>query len=208
MSDLLGLEAAPGVASGGRLLVEDAGRQRRQIVRTTAHLPRAQIKLFHLVSSSVVAAHHLLQGLRCRKLHRRHVASGAGELAMADTAAALLVLHERGLVQADLRLEELDVVDGLLQHGDGVHLAAAGHEAAEHAEAVADPVPALPRRNALGVSRELGAGAAPSGTAPADPALRERGGRVVVEEERRLRVDGEAAAVWVMDVLVVIWIHG
>lgn len=173
--------------------------------------------LHHLMSRAVAVAHRLLHRRHLQRRHPGVIIAGAavamvqlkGQIGVGGgerrgdvgVLAALLVLHERGLVQGDLRLEELDVVDGLLQHGHRFHLAAARHEAAEHAEAVADPVPPLPRRHALRVGGELGAGAPPP--AAPHPALAEAAGRGV--EVVRLRVDGEAA--WVMHVFVVVWIH-
>ena len=50
-----------------------------------------------------------------------------------------------------LALEELDVADGLVEHGGGVHLGAAGDEALQDADALADPLAPVPRRHALRV---------------------------------------------------------
>lgn len=43
----------------------------------------------------------------------------------------------------DLKLQELDVVDGLLEHGAHVHLGAVGHQALQHLEPLVDPLPPL-----------------------------------------------------------------
>lgn len=43
----------------------------------------------------------------------------------------------------DLKLQELDVVDGLLEHGAHVHLGAIGHQALQHLEPLVDPLPPL-----------------------------------------------------------------
>jgi hypothetical protein len=50
-----------------------------------------------------------------------------------------------------LGLEELDVLDGLVQHGGRVHLGAARDEALQGADALADALPPQPRRHALRV---------------------------------------------------------
>lgn len=225
------VEVTHRVACGACRLDEDARRQWRQLVPTAHHhLPRRIDPVELMRTSDIVAAHGFLQ--RNLELHQlrlacagttaarceRHLAGGAssshgggvrgGEL----RGASLLVLHERGLVQRDLRLEELDVVDGLLEHGHRVHLAAAGDEAAEHAEAVADPVPPLARRHALRVRRELCPRAPPHAASgatagAAHPAVAEGAGRRRVVVEIGLLVDhGETA--WVIHGLVVIWIHG
>lgn len=61
----------------------------------------------------------------------------------------------RRVVEPNLGLQELDVLDGLLEHGHGVHLGSPGDEALQDLEAVADAVPPAPGGHALRVGREL-----------------------------------------------------
>nr|GMC99714.1 receptor-like protein 12 [Ipomoea batatas] len=68
-----------------------------------------------------------------------------------------------GFVEANLSFEEVNIVNGPFKHGDCVHFGAAGDEALEDLEPVADPVAPLSGRHALPISRQLrgspGAGA-------------------------------------------------
>lgn len=69
----------------------------------------------------------------------------------------VLIVHnvDHGLVKPNLSLEELDVVNGLFQHGHRVHLASTGNQALQDLEPVTDPVPPFPSRHALWVRRKL-----------------------------------------------------
>ncbi|PON94318.1 hypothetical protein TorRG33x02_097920 [Trema orientale] len=62
---------------------------------------------------------------------------------------------DHGLVKPYLGLKELDIVDGLLEHGHRVHLGSARDQALQDLEPVADPVPPFSSRHALRVRREL-----------------------------------------------------
>ena len=42
-----------------------------------------------------------------------------------------------------MQLEELDVADGLLEHGDQVDLGAVGHQLLQRPEPLADPLPPI-----------------------------------------------------------------
>ncbi|PON42515.1 hypothetical protein PanWU01x14_281570, partial [Parasponia andersonii] len=58
---------------------------------------------------------------------------------------------DHGLVKPNLGLKELDIVDGLLEHGHRVHLGSARDQALQDLEPVADPVPPFSSRHALRV---------------------------------------------------------
>lgn len=71
-----------------------------------------------------------------------------------DEASSISSALEHGAVEPNLSLQELDVVDGLLEHRHGVHLGSAGDEALQDLEPVADAVPPTPGGHALRVGGE------------------------------------------------------
>nr|GMD94597.1 hypothetical protein MIMGU_mgv1a016630mg [Ipomoea batatas] len=54
-----------------------------------------------------------------------------------------------------LIFQELDVMDGFIEHGSGVHLGPAGDESLENPDLLADPFSPVTRRHALGIRRYL-----------------------------------------------------
>ena len=62
---------------------------------------------------------------------------------------------DHGLVKPYLGLEKLDIVNGLLQQGDSIHLCSAGDQALQYLEPIADAMPPLSSRHALWVGGEL-----------------------------------------------------
>lgn len=87
--------------------------------------------------------------------------SGDGEVAPARHGDG--EAHPRGggggaggghpLERLHLALQELDVVDGLVQHRRRVHLRPAGDQSLQDPDPLADPLPAVARRHALRVRR-------------------------------------------------------
>ena len=84
-------------------------------------------------------------------VHAAGVARGAGACGTVVHCRAAAAGGGGALEGLHLRLEELDVVDGLVQHGRRVHLGAARDEPLQDADALADALPPHPRRHALRV---------------------------------------------------------
>jgi hypothetical protein len=76
---------------------------------------------------------------------------GAGSGRHRSSGGVLLLGRRLVLEILDLALEELDVADGLVEHGGGVHLGASRDEALQDADALADPLPPLTGGDALRV---------------------------------------------------------
>lgn len=90
------------------------------------------------------------------------------------------------LVKHDLGLEKLHIVDGLLQHGDCIHLRPTRHHRLQDFEPVTNPVSPLPRSDALRVGRKPHPSPTTASASPLAPSPRRLRLPVVLRQIRAL----------------------